>query len=116
MTIPSRLQSHLLREHSRPQLILLAEMHESHASLLQPFDQLHHIGLRLILHRYHSDEHLMALHFEAALDVRTVHLLVVVVMMVRMQLMWITMRSRHRTSALLVRISVLIVAGCGEEQ
>lgn len=116
MTIPTRLQSHLLRKHSRPQLILLAEVYKPHASLFQALDQLNHIGLGLILHRHHSDEHLMALHFEATLNVRTILLLVVVLMMMLMQEMWITMGSGNRASSFLVRIGGLMGVGRGEEE
>lgn len=90
-------------------------MHKSHTRLFQSLDQLHHIRLRLILHRHHSDEHLMALHLEASLDVRTILLLVTMMMVMGVQLVGITMRGGHRTAALLMRIGVVLVGGRGKE-
>lgn len=102
MAIPSRLQAHFFRKHTRSQLILFAKMHEAHTRLFQSFDQLHHIGLGLILHRHHPDEHLMALHLEAAFHVGAVLLLVAVMMVVGVHLVLVAMRHGHRTAALLV--------------
>lgn len=58
VAVPSRLEAHLLAEDSRAQFIFLAEVYESNAGALQPLDKLHHVALRLVLHRHHADEHL----------------------------------------------------------
>lgn len=65
VAIPSRLQSHFFRKNTGPQFIFLAEMNETDTSPVQSFNQLNNVRLSLILHRHHSDEHLMALHFKA---------------------------------------------------
>jgi hypothetical protein len=73
VTVPAALQSHFLAENARTQLVFFAKMDESDAGALQLFDQLHHVGQRLVLHRHHSDEHLIALHLEATFRIRHFH-------------------------------------------
>lgn len=58
VAIPTRLEAHLFAEDSRAQFIFLAEVYESNAGALQSLDKLHHVTLRLVLHRHHANEHL----------------------------------------------------------
>lgn len=65
MAIPAAFQAHFFAENPGPQFVLFAEVHEPNAGPFKLFNQMDHIVLCLVLHRYHADEYLVALDVEA---------------------------------------------------
>jgi len=53
VAVPAALQSHLFREDSRAEFVLLAEVDEPDAGLLQQVNELDNVHAGLILHLHH---------------------------------------------------------------